>query len=231
MSYRIELLIKQNTYQQLVNISEHLNKGEKKDIAKELGQAFTDMSIQVLDQLFGTLIEEQRANPELSAEGKKSLKEAEQIFNQIEGAMTKYMPWSISLFSNERLKPVANHILKKFDASENAEVVMHYQLDSRLGENSLNDLKNLQQGDVQNLRGTLKNLIQVIDLGVSEFIRDPKTLLKFNFVVDKTLNGVINMVTSTGYKRLEKVGDEYKAGDAAKAQHYAHHFKKFLVEA
>lgn len=37
MSYRIELLIKQNTYQQLVNISEHLNKGEKKDIAKELG--------------------------------------------------------------------------------------------------------------------------------------------------------------------------------------------------
>ena len=39
------------------------------------------------------------------------------------------------------------------------------------------------------------------------------------------------MVTSTGYKRLEKVGDEYKAGDAAKAQHYAHHFKKFLVEA
>ena len=232
MSYRIELLIKQNTYQQLVNISEHLNKGEKKDIAKELGQAFTDMSIQVLDQLFGTLIEEQRANPQLSAEGKKSLKEAEQIFNQIEGAMTKYMPWSISLFSNERLKPVANHILKKFDASENAEVVMHYQLDSRLGENSLNDLKNLQQGDVQNLRGTLKNLIQVIDLGVSEFIRDPKTLLKFNFVVDKTLNGVITMVTSTGYKRLEKVADDYEKSPSndEKLKRYGDHFTKFVVE-
>ena len=110
MTYRIELLINQNTYQQLVNITQHLNQGEKKDVAKELGQIFTDMSCQVLDKLFGTLIHEQRSNAELSAEGKKSLKEAEQIFAQIEGALKKYMPWSISFFSNERLKPVANHI-------------------------------------------------------------------------------------------------------------------------
>ena len=231
MTYRIELLINQNTYQQLVNITQHLNQGEKKDVAKELGQVFTDMSCQVLDKLFGTLIHEQRSNAELSAEGKKSLKEAEQIFAQIEGALKKYMPWSISFFSNERLKPVANHILQKFDASENAEVVMHYQLDQRLGENSFNDLQKLQQGDVQNLKGTLKNLIQVIDLGVSEFIRDPKTLLKFNFVVDKTLNGVINMVTSTGYKRLEKVADDYKKAPESdeKLKRYGDHFAKFVV--
>ena len=96
----------------------------------------------------------------------------------------------------------------------------------------MNDLKNLQQGDVQNLRGTLKNLIQVIDLGVSEFIRDPKTLLKFNFVVDKTLNGVINMVTSTGYKRLEKVADDYEKSPSndEKLKRYGDHFTKFVVE-
>ena len=86
-------------------------------------------------------------------------------------------------------------------------------------------------GDIQALPTTLKSLVKVYVSVVSVSIRKTKTLLKFNFVVDKTLNGVINMVTSTGYKRLEKVGDEYKTGDAAKAQHYAHHFKKFLVEA
>ena len=230
MTYRIELLIKQSTYQQLVKISQHLNQGERADMAKELGQVFTDMSCQVLEQLFGTLISEQRANTQLSSDGKKSLKEAEQIFAQIESALKKYMPWSISFFSNERLKPVAHHILKKFDGSENEEVIMHYQLDQHLGENSFYDLQKLRQGEVQNLRGTLKNLIQVIDLGVSEFIRDPKTLLKFNFVVDKTLNGVINMVTSTGYKRLEKVGDDYDASDNEKLKRYGDHFSKFIVK-
>lgn len=231
MQYKIDLLIKQQTYQELKNITQSLNNGEKKDLAKQLGTVFTDMSCQVLDQVFGTLIDEQRNNKDLDANGQKKLKEAEQIFNQIESALKKYMPWSISFFSNDRLKPVANHIITKFEEADSNEVVMFYKLDRNLGEEAIANIQKVMDGDIQALPTTLKSLVKVIDLGVSEFIRDPKTLLKFNFVVDKTLNGVINMVTSTGYKRLEKVGDEYKAGDAAKAQHYAHHFKKFLVEA
>lgn len=134
------------------------------------------------------------------------------------------------LFSNDRLKPVANHILKKFEDSDATEVVMYYQLDRSLGQEATSNIQKVIQGDTSALPVTLKNLVKIIDLGVSEFIRDPKTLLKFNFVVDKTLNGVINMITSTGYKRLEKVGDEYNPRNVEKAQHYAEHFKKFLVE-
>ena len=111
MQYKIDLLIKQQTYQELKNITQSLNNGEKKDLAKQLGTAFTEMSCQVLDQVFGALLEEQRAKSDLDVNGKKKLKEAEQIFDQIEGALKKYMPWSISFFSNDRLKPVANHIL------------------------------------------------------------------------------------------------------------------------
>lgn len=111
MQYKIDLLIKQHTYQELKSITQSLNNGEKRDLAKQLGNVFTDMSCQVLDQVFGALLEEQRNNPTLDATGQKKLKEAEQIFSQIEGAFKKYMPWSISFFSNDRLKPVANHIL------------------------------------------------------------------------------------------------------------------------
>jgi len=231
MQYKIDLLIKQQTYQELKNITQSLNHGEKSDLAKQLGNVFTEMSCQVLDQVFGALLEEQRNNSALYANGQKKLKEAEQIFTQIEGAFKKYMPWSISLFSNDRLKPVANHILKKFEDSDASQVVMYYQLDSHLGKEATSNIQKVIQGDTSALPVTLKNLVKIIDLGVSEFIRDPKTLLKFNFVVDKTLNGVINMITSTGYKRLEKVGDEYNPRNVEKAQHYAAHFKKFLVEA
>ncbi|KAF1025430.1 MAG: hypothetical protein GAK29_01956 [Acinetobacter bereziniae] len=47
------------------------------------------MSCQVLDQVFGALLEEQRNNSNLDANGQKKLKEAEQIFSQIEGAFKK----------------------------------------------------------------------------------------------------------------------------------------------
>ena len=230
MSYKIDLLIKQQTYQELKNITQSLNNGEKKDLAKQLGTAFTEMSCQVLNQVFGTLLDEQRAKKDLDAAGQKKLKEAEQIFDQIEGALKKYMPWSISFFSNDRLKPVANHILKKFEDSDASEVVMYYKLDRTLGEEAHRNIQKVINGDTSALPATLHNLVKIIDLGISEFIRDPKTSLKFNFVVDKTLNGVINMITSTGYKRLEKAGEEYNPANVEKAQHYAQHFNRFLVE-
>lgn len=230
MPYQIDLMIQQKTYQELKNIAQSLNNGEKQDLAKQLGKTFTDMACQVLDQLFGTLIEEQRNNQDLDSAGKKKLKEAEQIFEQIESALKKYMPWSISFFSNDRLKPVANDILTKFVASEASEVIMYYHLDQSLGEHAASNIQKILNGDTSAVQPTLKALVKIIDLGVSEFIREPKDLLKFNFVVDKTLNGVINMVTSTGYKRLEKVGQEFNPNNLEKIQHYSTHMKKFLVE-
>ncbi|WP_228704581.1 hypothetical protein [Acinetobacter piscicola] len=231
MQYQIDLLIQQKTYQELKQITKSLNNGERQDLAKQLGTTFTEISCQVLDQVFGALLEEQRSNKSLDASGQKKLKEAEQVFDQIEGALKKYMPWSISFFSNDRLKPVANYMLEKFESSDENQVIMYYKLDRHLGEEATKNLQKLLDGDTSILSVTVKNLITIIDLGVSEFIRDPKTLLKFNFVVNKTLDGVINMVTSSGYKRLDKAGEEYNPNNVEKAQHYAQHFKKFLVEA
>lgn len=56
-------------------------------------------------------------------------------------------------------------------------------------------------------------------------IREPKHLLKFNLVVDKTLNGVIHMTTHLGYKRLEKLGTQI---DLDMANDYIEHFLAFL---
>ena len=52
-----------------------------------------------------------------------------------------------------------------------------------------------------------------------------KKCLKFNFVVDKTLNGVINMTTHLGYKRLEKLGTQL---DQQVAVIYVDYFLKFM---
>lgn len=225
MRYEIQLSIQDQTYNELAEITQKLNQGEKKDLAKDLGRVFTDMSCQVLDQVFGTLVKEKK-----DSANSKSKREAEQILDQIESALKKYMPWSISFFGNDRLKPVANHILQKYHASEAGNIKMYYLLDRQLGEESQAALDAIRAGNFDVLPKLMRDLIKIIDLGISEFIRDPKTLLKFNFVVDKTLNGVINMITSTGYKRIEKIADEYDTKDQTGANHYADHFGKFLKQ-
>lgn len=227
MSYQIQLDIKAKTYNELAEITQRLNNADKNSLAKDLGRVFTDMSCQVLEQVFGTLVKEKQNDTANSHS--KSQKEAEQVLAQIEGALTKYMPWAISFFGNDRLKPVANHILKKFHPSETGDVKMFYLLDRQLGAESQAALEQIKAGNFQVLPQLMRDLIKIIDLGISEFIRDPKTLLKFNFVVDKTLNGVINMITSTGYKRIEKIADEYDTSDASRAHYYADHFGKFLI--
>lgn len=225
MPHQIQLKINPQTYNELAEITQKLNQGEKRDLAKDLGRVFTDMSCQVLEQVFGTLVKEKQAKQ--TTTGRQ--KEAEQILHQIESALKKYMPWSISFFGNDRLKPVANHILKKFHAADTNNIQMYYSLDRQLGEEAQADLNAIKQGDFAVLPKLMRNLVKIIDLGISEFIRDPKTLLKFNFVVDKTLNGVINMITSTGYKRIEKIADEYDTTDQTGATYYAEHFGKFLI--
>ena len=228
MSYEIQLDIKAETYKELAEITQRLNHADKTSLAKDLGRVFTDMSCQVLEQVFGTLVKEKQKDAAQSHS--KSQKEAEQVLAQIEGALTIYMPWAISFFGNDRLKPVANHILNKFHASESGDAKMFYRLDRQLGAESQAALAQIKAGNFQVLPQLMRDLIKIIDLGISEFIRDPKTLLKFNFVVDKTLNGVINMITSTGYKRIEKIADEYDTSDASRAHHYADHFGKFLIQ-
>ena len=69
------------------------------------------------------------------------------------------------------------------------------------------------------------SVTDVIDVGVTHLIREPKKCLKFNFVVDKTLNGVINMTTHLGYKRLEKLGTQL---DQQVAVIYVDYFLKFM---
>ena len=83
----------------------------------------------------------------------------------------------------------------------------------------------LAGGDRHETVNALKLLTDVIDVGVTHLIREPKKCLKFNFVVDKTLNGVINMTTHLGYKRLEKLGTQL---DQQVAVVYVDYFLKFM---
>lgn len=52
-------------------------------------------------------------------------------------------------------------------------------------------------------------------------------MLKFNVVVDKTLNGVIHLTTQLGYKRFDKLGSLY---DADTMSYYFEQLLAFLED-
>ena len=86
-------------------------------------------------------------------------------------------------------------------------------------------IEQMKQGNIQYVSPALKAFTQMVDQGVTSLVREPKKMLKFNLVVDKTLNGVISLTTQMGYKRLEKLGTQY---DAETTPHYFDHFLMFL---
>ncbi len=69
----------------------------------------------------------------------------------------------------------------------------------------------MEKGNNSYVAPALKVFTQIVDQGVTSLVREPKKMLKFNLVVDKTLNGVINLTTQLGYKRFDKLGRIYDA--------------------
>ncbi|MGM7389028.1 hypothetical protein ACOI3B_23635, partial [Acinetobacter baumannii] len=146
---------------------------------------------------------------------------------QILDTFRKYMPWAVSFFGNERLLPLVDYMTSLMKEREQ-DVYITYPITPQLVQQAQTLTEQIREGNMQSVEKAFQTLIQIVDLGVTSLVREPKKRLKFNLVVDKTLNGVINMTTHLGYKRLEKLGTQV---DQTTATHYINHFLAFMHQA
>ena len=216
MSTAVFLNIHADTYARFAHIRAQLLQGSKESQANALGNVLSEMACEVIEQVFMVLLQE---NQHQSQTG-----ESEKVIQQILEAIRKYMPWSVSFFGNDRLVPVVEYLSKTIQL-EDEKVYMTYPIEQQLAQQVKSSSQKLAGGDRHETVNALKLLTDVIDVGVTHLIREPKKCLKFNFVVDKTLNGVINMTTHLGYKRLEKLGTQL---DQQVAVIYVDYFLKFM---
>ncbi|EPG34495.1 hypothetical protein [Acinetobacter colistiniresistens] len=216
MKTAVFLNIHADTYARFAHIRTQLLQGNKESQANALGNVLSEMACEVIEQVFMVLLQE---NQQHSQTG-----ESEKVIQQILEAIRKYMPWSISFFGNDRLIPLVEYLSKTLYL-EDERIYMTYPVKQQLAEQIQASSQKLIQGDHAEILKALKLLTEVIDVGVTHLIREPKKCLKFNFVVDKTLNGVINMTTHLGYKRLEKLGSQI---DQQLAATYVDYFLKFM---
>lgn len=216
MNTAVFLNIHADTYARFAHIRAQLLQGSKESQANALGNVLSEMACEVIEQVFMVLLQENQHHSQTG--------ESEKVIQQILEAIRKYMPWSVSFFGNDRLVSVVEYLSKTIQL-EDEKVYMTYPIEQQLSQQVKSSSHKLAGGDRHETVNALKLLTDVIDVGVTHLIREPKKCLKFNFVVDKTLNGVINMTTHLGYKRLEKLGTQL---DQQVAVIYVDYFLKFM---
>ena len=216
MNTAVFLNIHADTYARFAHIRAQLLQGSKESQANALGNVLSEMACEVIEQVFMVLLQENQHHSQTG--------ESEKVIQQILEAIRKYMPWSVSFFGNDRLVPVVEYLSKTIQL-EDEKVYMTYPIEQQLAQQVKSSSHKLAGGDRHETVNALKLLTDVIDVGVTHLIREPKKCLKFNFLVDKTLNGVINMTTHLGYKRLEKLGTQL---DQQVAVVYVDYFLKFM---
>ncbi|MFX5834579.1 hypothetical protein ABTE43_11545 [Acinetobacter baumannii] len=224
MSYKVFLKISDSTYTQFASIREKLHAGVRESQSKVLGDVLSDLSCEIIEQVFSVLLKDEQDNSTMT---QKQRYESEKVLQQILDTFRKYMPWSVSFFGNERLLPLVDYMTSLMKEREQ-EVYITYPVTPQLVQQAQTLTEQIREGNMQSVEKAFQTLIQIVDLGVTSLVREPKKRLKFNLVVDKTLNGVINMTTHLGYKRLEKLGTQV---DQTTATHYINHFLAFMHQA
>lgn len=224
MSYKVFLKISDSTYTQFASIREKLHAGVRESQSKVLGDVLSDLSCEIIEQVFSVLLKDEQDNSTMT---QKQRYESEKVLQQILDTFRKYMPWSVSFFGNERLLPLVDYMTSLMKECEQ-EVYITYPITPQLVQQAQTLTEQIREGNMQSVEKAFQTLIQIVDLGVTSLVREPKKRLKFNLVVDKTLNGVINMTTHLGYKRLEKLGTQV---DQMTATHYINHFLAFMHQA
>ncbi|MFI7912992.1 hypothetical protein ACFMKF_18265, partial [Acinetobacter baumannii] len=206
------------------SIREKLHAGVRESQSKVLGDVLSDLSCEIIEQVFSVLLKDEQDNSTMT---EKQRYESEKVLQQILDTFRKYMPWSVSFFGNERLLPLVDYMTSLMKEREQ-EVYITYPITPQLVQQAQTLTEQIREGNMQSVEKAFQTLIQIVDLGVTSLVREPKKRLKFNLVVDKTLNGVINMTTHLGYKLLEKLGMQV---DQTTATHYINHFLAFMHQA
>lgn len=216
MNNVVFLKLSPTTFQAFQNLHLRLNLDDQEHLAPELGKVLADLSNEVIDQVFA----------EIARIRQNAALETEHTIQHIQANIHKYMPWSVSFFSNDRLMPLVNYLAQHIQ-TVHQQSYLTFCIQPELLKQALAHLARVQQGETDYIVPTFQLFTQIVDEGVTQLIYEPKNLLKFNFMVDKTLNSVIRLTTQLGYKRIEKVSSQF---DLNSAQQTLQHFFTFIQQ-
>lgn len=198
-------------------------------LPEQAGKLMSEITCHIIDFIFTDMVQKFAAVKDLAAEKLHSFKESLKQIEDIKAIIRKYFSWAVSWFDAKRLKPVITHyhqLLSEFSFNSDAIPCLIYAIPDVLAHKALDALNDLKDLKADNALHAIECLIEVIDVGVTKLLKEPKELLKFNFIANKTLDGVMNMTTALSYKSLRKLGS---AMDPQLHQSASLHLQQFII--
>lgn len=198
-------------------------------LPEQAGKLMSEITCHIIDYIFTDMVKKFSEAKDVAVEKLLSFKESLQQIEEIKGIIRKYFSWAVAWFNAKRLKPVISHyyqLIEYCEIDNNTMPCLIYSIPDEMAEKALLSLHELKNMNASNALQAIECLIDVVDVGVTKMLKEPKDLLKFNFIANKTLDGVITMTTALSYKSLRKLGS---AMDSQLHQSASNHLQQFIV--
>ncbi|GAC1370708.1 MAG: hypothetical protein NVS3B3_00670 [Aquirhabdus sp.] len=119
-----------------------------------------------------------------------------------------YIRWVGAHLSNSRLPPVIAHyhsMVHSVDLGQGLQSYVAFSISPEFALELKEALANLANGSITDINEVVDLLVKVFNETIEPLLIKPKNLMKFNFVVNKTLDGVIGIAKMLNKHMLHKL--------------------------
>lgn len=198
-------------------------------LAERTGKLMCEMTCHIIDYIFTDMVQQFASVKELTADKIARFKESLQQIEEIKGIIYKYFGRAVAWLDHQRLKPVIGYyyqIINQCSIAGESVPCLIYDIPDSLAAKAMTALDELKSLKASDALQAIEYLIEIVEIGVCKLLKEPKQLLKFNFIANKTLDGVMSMTTALSYKSLRKLG---QAMDPMLFDSAASHLHQFII--
>lgn len=217
MNYSMQLLVQPAQYQAIYTLYQQAQSNLAPDFSERVGAVFADLGCDLIEQLFSGIHQHLQQQQSYSTA---------HTIEQIKQRMQKYLPWSLKYLSDQRLMLLLDYFLQQMQPHAQG-YQLSYAVPEALVKQYQQQLLHIRVGDARFIASGFASLNQILDLAVTQWVRQPKELLKLNVLMNRSMDGVIHVTTQIGYQRLKQLGEEL---EPTAALQYLQHFLEFLQE-
>lgn len=172
--------------------------------AELAGRLLTEASCDLIDGFFGNAIRQM-----LVTEDDPGLHEAHAVVQEVKASLRHYLGWVTRFFSSRRLAPVVQYyqsLLVFLPTDDGLRPHMAFAVSPVLIRESEEALRRLRDPATVDVREGVEVLIRVIEAVLEPLLHEPKRRMRFNLVVDKTLDGIIVVTNALVFRSFRKLG-------------------------
>jgi hypothetical protein len=123
----------------------------------------------------------------------KELADAHRTINDVKEKAQHYLLWIVKFIANKRFVPVIAHFYTLLQQNDEGQPSVVFPLSNDLTADIKRVVADLAESRAENFDQGSELIIRVVEASMMPLAIVPKNLMKFNFMVDKTLSGIISL--------------------------------------